>query len=448
MHTAYLWTTCDSVIAAGARSLGPSPPAWWRPPWPRPDTQRTAPASARWAERADRTRRRRRWAWLLPAAATSAGWTRRCATRSRSLAATLRPRGSRCTSRPAGAATPSRQRFSPRPSASTDRRPRPATGCSRPVSPTTSAGSRSTSGPYQVPPGWTRTAWTTGCAGATRTNPGTSSSWRPQSASPVPRSSPTPELPSARRARERRLALGLQTFRVGLDVLDAAAHEERLLRILVELALGQAAERVDGLRQRDELARDAGELLSDEERLRQEPLDPPGPVDQDPVLLGQLVDAEDRDDVLQVLVALEDLLDPAGDVVVLVTEVARVEDPRRRVERVDRGVDAELGDRPGQHRRRIEVREGGVRCRVGDVVGGHVDRLQRRDRVTTRRRDALLQLAHLVGQRGLVTHGARHPAEQRRHLGTGLREPEDVVDEKQHVLLLLVAEVLRHRQRR
>ena len=54
---------------------------------------------------------------------------------------------------------------------------------------------------------------------------------------------------------------------------------------------------------------------------------------------------------------------------------------------------------------------------------------------------------HLVGQVGLVAHGGRHPAEQRRDLGAGLGEPEDVVDEQQHVLVLHVAEVLRHRQR-
>ena len=62
------------------------------------------------------------------------------------------------------------------------------------------------------------------------------------------------------------------------------------------------------------------------------------------------------------------------------------------------------------------------------------------------RGDPLLQLAHLVGQRRLVAHRGRHPAEQRRDLGAGLGEAEDVVDEQQHVLLLHVAEVLRHRQ--
>ena len=130
----------------------------------------------------------------------------------------------------------------------------------------------------------------------------------------------------------------------------------------------------------------------------------------------------------------------------LVADVPRVEDPGGRVQRVDRRVDALLRDRPRQHGRRVEVRERGVRRGVGDVVGGDVDRLQRGDRVTTRRGDPLLQLAHLVGQRRLVADRGRHPAEQRRDLGAGLGEPEDVVDEQQHVLLLHVAEVLRHRQ--
>ncbi len=161
----------------------------------------------------------------------------------------------------------------------------------------------------------------------------------------------------------------------------------------------------------------------------------------------ELVDAEDRDDVLEVLVALQDLLGPRRDPVVLVADVARVEDARGRVERVDGRVDAQLGDRSRQDRRGVEVGERGVRRRVGDVVGGHVDRLQRRDRVTARRGDALLEETHLVGQRRLVTDGRGHAAEQRRDLGARLGEAEDVVDEQQHVLLLHVAEVLRHRQR-
>ncbi|CAB4582279.1 unannotated protein [freshwater metagenome] len=96
----------------------------------------------------------------------------------------------------------------------------------------------------------------------------------------------------------------------------------------------------------------------------------------------------------------------------------------------------------------VEVGERGERSRVGVVVGGHVHGLQRRDRTTTGGGDALLQLTHLVGQGGLVTHGRRHAAEQSRHLGTGLHETEDVVDEQQHVLVLHIAEVLGHGERR
>jgi peptide chain release factor 1 len=191
----------------------------------------------------------------------------------------------------------------------------------------------------------------------------------------------------------------------------------------------------------------AGELLGHQQVLRQEALDAPGPPDELPVLFGELVDAEDRDDVLQVGVALQDALHLVGDPEVLVADVLRVEDPRRGGERVHRRVDALLGDRAGELGGGVEVRERGGGRRVGVVVGGHVDRLHRGDRTAARRRDPLLQLAHLVGQRGLVAHRGRHAAEQRGDLGARLGEPEDVVDEEQHVLVLLVAEVLRHRER-
>src|SRR5665213_887578 len=243
-----------------------------------------------------------------------------------------------------------------------------------------------------------------------------------------------------------RSSLAGEPLGVGLDIGDATGHEERLFGQVVEVAVAQLAERLDRLRQWNERTLLPGERLGDEHVLRQEPLDATRPTDENLVLFTELVDAEDRDDVLQVLVALEDLLDAVRDVEVLLADVLRVENARRRVERVDSGVDALLRNRPREHGGRVEVGERRVRGRVGDVVGGHVDRLQRGDRVTAGRRDALLQHAHLVGQRRLVTDRGRHAAEKRRHLRAGLREPEDVVDEEQHVLVLHVAEVLRHRQ--
>src|SRR5215813_13971389 len=86
---------------------------------------------------------------------------------------------------------------------------------------------------------------------------------------------------------------------LALDVLDAAAHEEGLLRHAVVLTLADRLEGTDGLLQGHEDTGLAGELLGDEHRVGQEPLDPAGPLHRHPVLFGQLVDAQDRDDVLQ-----------------------------------------------------------------------------------------------------------------------------------------------------
>ena len=145
---------------------------------------------------------------------------------------------------------------------------------------------------------------------------------------------------------------------------------------------------------------------------------------------------EDRDDVLQVLEALQHLLHAARDVVVLLADDLRRQRARGRGQRIDGRVDAELGDRALEDDRRVEVRERRRRRRVGQVVGRHVDGLERRDRSLLRRRDAFLQHAHLGGQRRLVADGAGRAAEQRRHFGARLREAEDVVDEEQHVLVL------------
>ncbi|OQB83995.1 MAG: hypothetical protein BWX88_03018 [Planctomycetes bacterium ADurb.Bin126] len=82
---------------------------------------------------------------------------------------------------------------------------------------------------------------------------------------------------------------------------------------------------------------------------------------------------------------------------------------------------------------------------VGHVVGGHVDRLDAGDGAGRRRGDALLELAHLRGQGGLVAHGRRHAPQQGGDLAAGLAEAEDVVHEQER-LGAGVAEVLGQRQ--
>ena len=84
--------------------------------------------------------------------------------------------------------------------------------------------------------------------------------------------------------------------------------------------------------------------------------------------------------------------------------------------------------------------------RIGEIVGGNVDSLNRGDRSFLCRRDALLKNTHLGGQCRLVSYSARRAAKKSGNLGSGLGESEDVVDEEQHVLMLLIAEVFRHRE--
>src|SRR6516164_2865319 len=123
-------------------------------------------------------------------------------------------------------------------------------------------------------------------------------------------------------------------------LFDGADHVEGGFGQVVILAFAEAAEALDGVREIDELAGRAGEDFGDVEGLRQEALDLAGARHGQLVLFGQLVHAENGDDVLQRLVALQDLLDHARGVVVLFTDDVRLEHARGGVQRVHRRIDA------------------------------------------------------------------------------------------------------------
>ena len=86
--------------------------------------------------------------------------------------------------------------------------------------------------------------------------------------------------------------------------------------------------------------------------------------------------------------------------------------------------------------------EGGEGGRVGVVVGGHIDGLEGSDGAATGGGDALLELAHLVCEGGLVADCGRHAAQEGGDFGAGLDKAEDVVYEQQHILVLDIAEIL------
>src|SRR3954471_24936671 len=106
--------------------------------------------------------------------------------------------------------------------------------------------------------------------------------------------------------------------------LDRADHVEGLLGEVVALAVHDHVEALDRVLQRHVLARRAGEHFRDVERLRQEALDAARAADRELVLGRKLVHAQDRDDVAQLLVLLENLLDGARGVVVLFADDVRV----------------------------------------------------------------------------------------------------------------------------
>src|SRR5262245_910027 len=117
-------------------------------------------------------------------------------------------------------------------------------------------------------------------------------------------------------------------------LFDRTHQVERLLGNAVVLAFRDLLEALDGVGNRDVLAGKAGELRRDEERLRQEELNTARARDRQLVVFRQLVDAENRNDVLQVLVALQNLLHLLRDVVVIVADDARIDDARRGRERI------------------------------------------------------------------------------------------------------------------
>src|SRR5690606_37314833 len=105
-----------------------------------------------------------------------------------------------------------------------------------------------------------------------------------------------------------------------LHVVEAALEVEVLLGDLVAAAREDLLERRDVVLEGDVLALETRELLGDEEGLAEEALDLAGTVDRGAIVLRELVHTEDGDDVLEVLVALERLLDAAGHTVVALAD--------------------------------------------------------------------------------------------------------------------------------
>ena len=107
--------------------------------------------------------------------------------------------------------------------------------------------------------------------------------------------------------------------------VDAADVHKRLLGQRVVLAVTNLLEAADRFGQRRDIAGLVRERFGHDERLRQKPLDAAGPGHDLFVFFAEFVDAENGDDVLQFAIALENLLDAAGDVEMSLTDYVRFE---------------------------------------------------------------------------------------------------------------------------
>ena len=115
-------------------------------------------------------------------------------------------------------------------------------------------------------------------------------------------------------------------------------------------------------------------------RLAEETLDFAGAQNREFVFGAELVHAENGDDVLEIAITLENFLHATRDRVMLFAHDFRRERFRGRSQRIDRRINAELGDGTFEHDRGIQVRERVRRRRIGQIVRRDVDRLDGRDR--------------------------------------------------------------------
>lgn len=209
-------------------------------------------------------------------------------------------------------------------------------------------------------------------------------------------------------------------------------HVEGTLREAVSLTAKDGLEGGNGVLEVDELTLDTSENLGDSERLAQETLDLTGTLDGELIGLRKFVHTQNGNDILETLVLLEDLLDAEGGVVVLLTDDTGVKHTRGGVERVDSRVDTQLRDTTGQDSGGVQMGEGGGRGRVSQIVSRDVDGLDGGNGTLVGGGNTLLHTTHVDGKSGLVTDGRGDTTEKGGHLGTGLGETENVVNEEKH----------------
>lgn len=94
------------------------------------------------------------------------------------------------------------------------------------------------------------------------------------------------------------------------------------------------------------------------------------------VLLRKFLHTQDDNDVLEWSVVLWDLLNPMGNIIILISNNTGIHDLRSGIQRIHSWVDAQLSNSMDQHSGSIQMGKGSGRGRVSQVISRHIDCLK------------------------------------------------------------------------
>jgi peptide chain release factor 1 len=78
---------------------------------------------------------------------------------------------------------------------------------------------------------------------------------------------------------------------------------------------------------------------------------------------------------------------------------------------------------------------------ISKIVSGDIDSLDGGNGTVLGGSNTFLHTTHISGKSGLVTDSGRNTTQKGRHLGTGLSETENVINEEKHILTFVITEV-------
>jgi len=224
--------------------------------------------------------------------------------------------------------------------------------------------------------------------------------------------------------------------------LEVSHHVEAGFWVVVTSSLEEGSETFNSLAQVDESSWLSRELLRHEEWLGKEFDDLSSSGDGKLILFVKFVHTQNSNDILERLVVLQQLLDTSGDSVVSVSDNGGIKHSGSGFEWVDGWINSQLSQGSGQHSGGIQVSEGGGWSWISDIISWYIDGLYGGDGSSLGGGNSFLEGTQIGSEGWLISDSGWDTSKKGRHLRAGLGESEDVVDEKQHILVLLVSEVL------